>query len=115
MKKVIASGYHNNTFVKIECIEDDEGVIFVYVNDRFNINFEKYLRNYTFKKWSKTYETNDSTIVFNPTPTSLEAYWLALNEISYFDTTPNIIVIGDLQLNGAPYDTPFKGSTNVIN
>lgn len=99
---VIAKGLHNGEATTIRCIEfDDKQEIEVLLNDERNVNIEIYLESLMIKNAVDNEECAHS---YNPEIGILEAYWLALHEIDYFDSEPEIEVIGEIDTLSSPYD-----------
>ena len=46
---------------------------------------------------------NQGHHVYNPSPTSIEAYWLAFNYGDGFDEVPKITIEGEIQTLGSPF------------
>jgi hypothetical protein len=99
---VIAKSLHNGEAAIIKCIEfDDKQEIQVLLNDERNVDIEIDLESLMIKNAVDNEECAHS---YNPEIGTLEAYWLALHEIDYFDSEPEIEVIGEIDTLGSPYD-----------
>lgn len=99
---VIAKGLHNGEATTIKCIEfDDKREIQVLLNDGRNVNIESDLESLMIKN---SVDNEECTHSYDPAIGTLEAYWLALHEIDYFDSEPEIEVIGEIDTLGSPYD-----------
>ena len=99
---VIAKGLHDGEFITIKCIKfDDKQEIEVLLNDERNVDIEIDLENLMIKNAVDNEECAHS---YNLEIGTLEAYWLALHEIDYFDSEPEIEVIGEIDTLGSPYD-----------
>ena len=99
---VIAKGLHNGEATTIKCIEfDDKQEIQVLLNDERNVDIEIDLENLMIKN---SVDNEECVHLYNPEIGTLEAYWLALHETDYFDSEPEIEVIGEIDTLGSPYD-----------
>lgn len=99
---VIAKGLHNGGATTIKCIEFyDKQEIQVLLNDGRNVNIESDLESLMIKN---SVDNEECTHSYDPEIGTLEAYWLALHEIDYFDSEPEIVVIGEIDTLGSPYD-----------
>ena len=99
---VIAKGLHNGEATTIKCIEfGDKQEIQVLLNDERNVNIEIDLESLMIKN---AVDNEESAHSYNPEIGTLEAYWLVLHEIGYFDSEPEIEVIGEIDTLGFPYD-----------
>lgn len=99
---VIAKGLHDGEFITIKCIKfDDKQEIQVLLNDEKNVDIEIDLESLMIKNAFDSEECDHS---YNPAIGTLEAYWLVLHEIDYFDSEPEIEVIGEIDTLGSPYD-----------
>ena len=99
---VIAKGLHDREVTTIKCIKfDDKQEIEVLLNDERNVDIEIDLENLMIKNAVDNEECAHS---YNLEIGTLEAYWLALHEIDYFDSEPEIEVIGEIDMFGSPYD-----------
>lgn len=99
---VIAKGLHHGEAAIIKCIEfDDKREIQVLLNDEVNVDIELILYGLMIKN---SVDNKESAHSYNPAIGTLEAYWLALHEIDYFDSEPEIEVIGEIDTLGSPYD-----------
>ena len=98
----IAKGLHNGEAAIIKCIEFDcKWEIRVLLNDEVNVDIELILYDLMIKNAVDNEECAHS---YNSAIGTLEAYWLALHEIDYFDSEPEIKVIGEIDTFGSPYD-----------
>ena len=99
---IIAKGLHNGEATTIKCIEfDDKQEIQVLLNDEKNVDIEVDLERLMIKN---SVDNEECAHSYNPEIGTLEAYWLALHEIDYFDSEPEIEVIGEIDTLGSPYD-----------
>ena len=96
------TGYYNNESVIIECIERLEGVIELYVNGKADSQLFKTLLDKVFSTYKQNQEQYWS---YNPDPTTIEAYYVALREMTsdLFDEEPRIHTV-NVDLKGSPYD-----------
>ena len=99
---IIARGLHNGEATTIKCIEfDDKREIQVLLNDGRNVDIEVDLERLMIKN---SVDNEECAHSYSPEIGALEAYWLALHEIDYFDSEPEIVVIGEIDTHGSPYD-----------
>ena len=99
---VIAKGLHNGGVAIIKCIEfDNKQEIRVLLNDERNVDIELILYGLMIKN---SVDNEECAHSYNPAIGTLEAYWLALHEMDYFDSEPEIEVIGEMDTLGSPYD-----------
>ena len=99
---IIAKGLHNGEATTIKCIEfDDKHEIQVLLNDEKNVNIEIDLESLMIKN---AVDNEENVHSYNPEIGTLEAYWLSLHEIDYFDSEPEIEVIGEIDTLGSLYD-----------
>ena len=99
---IIAKGLHNGEATIIKCIEfNDKRKIQVLLDDGGNVYVELILYGLMIKNAVDNEECAHS---YNSEIGTLEAYWLALHEIDYFDSEPEIEVIGEIETLGSPYD-----------
>lgn len=99
--RVIAKGFHNGNKVSIECIKTDKGIVILVEGDN-----NEYIEVLLKKKIIQNDLDNENTShSYHPNIDSIEAYWLALHNLEdYFDSKPDIEIIGDLDTEGSPYD-----------
>lgn len=99
---IIARGLHNGEATTIKCIEfDDKREIQVLLNDGRNVDIEVDLERLMIEN---SFDNEGCAHSYNPEIGTLEAYWLALHEIDYFDSEPEIEVIGEIDTLSSPYD-----------
>ena len=99
---VIAKGLHNGEATTIKCIEiDTNQEVQVFLNDERNLDIEIDLESLMI---NNSFANEECAHSYNPEIGTLEAYWLALHEIDYFDSDPEIIVTGKINTSGSPYD-----------
>ena len=99
---IIAKGLHNGEAVIIKCIEfDNNREIKVLLNDERNGDIELILYGLMIKN---SVDNEECAHSYNPAIGTLEAYELALHEMDYFDSEPEIEVIGEMDTLGSPYD-----------
>ena len=99
---IIVKGLHNKEATTIKCIKFyDKREIQVLLNDGRNVDIQIDLERLMIKKSVATEECAHS---YNPEIGTLEAYWLVLHEIDYFDSEPEIEIIGEIDTLGSPYD-----------
>lgn len=99
---IIAEGLHNGEVTTIKCIEfNDQQKIQVLLNGERNLDIEIDLESLMIKN---SVDNEECAHSYNPAIGTLEAYWLALHEIDYFDSEPEIEVIGEIDTRGSPYD-----------
>ena len=99
---IIAKGLHNGEAVIIKCIEFyDKRKIQVLLNDERNVDIELILYGLMIKN---SVDNEECAHSYNPVIGTLEAYWLALHEMDYFDSEPEIEVIGEMDTLGSLYD-----------
>ena len=99
---IIAKGLHNGEATTIKCIEfNDQQKIQVLLNDERNLDIEIDLESLMIKN---SVDNDECAHSYNPEIGTLEAYWLALHEIDYFDSEPEIEVIGEIDALVSPYD-----------
>ena len=98
---IIARGLHNGEATTIKCIEfDSNQEIQVLLNDGRNVDIEIDLERLMIEN---SVDNEECAHSYNPEIGTLEAYWLALHEIDYFDSEPEIVVIGEIDTLGSPY------------
>lgn len=99
---IIAKGLHNGEATIIKCIEfDDKREIQVLLNDGRNLDIEIDLKRLMIKN---SVDNEECAHSYNPEIGTLEAYWLALHEIDYFESEPEIEVIGEIDTLSSSYD-----------
>lgn len=99
---IIVKGLHNGEATTIKCIKFyDKREIQVLLNDGRNVDIELNLYDLMIKN---SVDNEGCAHSYNPEIGTLEAYWLVLHEIDYFDSEPEIKFIGEIDILGSPYD-----------
>ena len=99
---IIVKGLHDGEATIIKCIEfDNKREIQVLLNDGRNVDIQIDLERLMIKK---SVDNEECAHSYNPEIGTREAYWLVLHEIDYFDSEPEIKVIGEIDILGSPYD-----------
>ena len=98
---VIATGVFKGYHITVRCrVSVETSKIKIAVKGLQDTKkFIKYLHNYMIKRCT---ELSKIDYCYKPRKNTIEAYWTALNEI--FDETPCIIVKGDVNAVGSPYN-----------
>ena len=99
---IIVKGLHDGEATIIKCIEfDNKREIQVLLNDGRNVDIELNLYDLMIKN---SVDNEGCAHSYNPEIGTLEAYWLSLHGIDYFDSEPEIEVIGEIDTLSSPYD-----------